>query len=152
MNEMGRFEDDADRVVLDEAHGIVLLESDVNELAQAKGANVAGLRTVISQYGASFDDIDVFYLAGGFGRHIKVDAARRIGLVPDLPDDRIVRIGNAAIEGATAALLSRRRRQDLEVLVRRVEHCRLETHPDFFDFFVFGCQFTPVTATPGVAG
>ena len=35
--------------------------------------------------------------------------------------------------------------------VRRVEHCRLETHPDFFDFFVFGCQFTPVDAIPRVA-
>ena len=152
MNEMGRFDDGADRVVLDEVRGVHLLESDVNELAQAKGANVAGLRTVMSHYGAAFDEIDVFYLAGGFGRHIKVDAAKRIGLIPDLPDDRIVRIGNAAIEGATAALLSRRRRRELEDVVRRVEHCRLETHPDFFDFFVFGCQFTPVGASPEAAG
>jgi hypothetical protein len=42
MNEMGRFEDGADRMVLDAAHDIHLRESDVNELAQAKGANVAG--------------------------------------------------------------------------------------------------------------
>jgi hypothetical protein len=32
----------------------------------------------------------------------------------------------------------------LEELVKRVEHCRLETHPRFFDFFVDGCQFKPV--------
>ena len=32
----------------------------------------------------------------------------------------------------------------VEALVRRVEHCRLETHPQFFDFFVEGCQFKPV--------
>ena len=152
MNEMGRLEDGADRVVLDAGHDIYLTEGDINELAQAKGANVAGLRTVMSQYGAAFEDIDVFYLAGGFGRHLKVDASRRIGLIPDLPDERIVRIGNAAIEGATIALLSRARRQELEETVRRVEHCRLETHPDFFDFFVFGCQFTTVGATPEVAG
>ena len=98
---MGRFEDGADRVVLDAGHDIYLLESDVNELAQAKGANVAGLRTVFSHYGLDLDDIDVFYLAGGFGRHLNVDAARRIGLIPNLPDDRIVRLGNAAIEGAS---------------------------------------------------
>jgi len=29
-------------------------------------------------------------------------------------------------------------------LVGRVEHCRLETHPDFFHYFVEGCQFRPV--------
>ncbi|HET7221233.1 MAG TPA: ASKHA domain-containing protein [Vicinamibacterales bacterium] len=149
MNEMGRFEDGADRIVLDQAHDIYLLESDVNELAQAKGANVAGLRTVFSHYGLGFDDVDVFYLAGGFGRHLKVEAAKRIGLIPNLPDERIVRIGNAAIEGASMALLSRARRRELEETVARVEHCRLETHPDFFDFFVFGCQFAPVHLTPG---
>jgi uncharacterized 2Fe-2S/4Fe-4S cluster protein (DUF4445 family) len=152
MNEMGRFEDGADRVVLDRDREIYLLESDVNELAQAKGANVAGLRTVFSHYGIGFDDIDVFYIAGGFGRHLKVDASRRIGLIPNLPDDRIVRIGNAAIEGATTALLSQARRRELESTVTRVEHCRLETHPDFFDFFVFGCQFAPVGPTPEVVG
>lgn len=144
MNEMGRFEDGADRVVLDARHDVYLLESDVNELAQAKGANVAGLRTVFSHYGLDFDDIDVFYLAGGFGRHLNVDGARRIGLIPNLPDDRVVRLGNAAIEGASIALLSRAKRLELEATVTRVEHCRLETHPDFFDFFVFGCQFVPV--------
>lgn len=148
MNEMGRFEDGADRVVLDAAHDIYLRESDVNELAQAKGANVAGLRTVFSHYGAGFGDVEVFYLAGGFGRHLKVDASKRIGLIPDLPDDRIVRIGNAAIEGATTALLSVTKRRELENAVSRVEHCRLETHPDFFDFFVFGCQFVPVSVAP----
>lgn len=151
MNAMGRFEDGAARVVLDEAHDIGLLESDVNELAQAKGAQVAGLRAVVSTYGVDFDDIDVFYLAGGFGRHVDVEAARRIGLIPDLPADRIVRIGNAAIEGAAMALLSRGRRRELELMAARVEHCRLETHPDFFDFFVFGCQFVPVRTMGEVA-
>ena len=71
-------------------HGIYFPESDVNELAQAKGANMAGLQTVFSNYGLQFDDIDVFYLAGGFGRHVNVDAARRIGLIPDLADAKIV--------------------------------------------------------------
>jgi len=28
-----------------------------------------------------------------------------------------------------------------------VTHCRLETHPGFFDFFVEGCQFAPVEMT-----
>lgn len=144
MNERGRFEPDADRIVLDEQHGIYFLESDVNELAQAKGANVAGLQTVFANYGIGFEDVDVFYLAGGFGRHIDVDAAARIGLIPGIDASRIVQVGNAAIEGATMALLSPARRRELEDLVRRVEHCRLETHPRFFDFFVDGCQFQQV--------
>ncbi|HUB52690.1 MAG TPA: ASKHA domain-containing protein [Terracidiphilus sp.] len=150
MNERGRFEDDLHRIDLynDGERDVYLLESDVNELAQAKGANVAGLHTVFSTYGIDFDEIDVFYLAGGFGRHIDVKAAKRIGLVPNLDESKIVRAGNTAIEGATIALLSKKKRQQLEELVKRVEHCRLETHPNFFEFFVEGCQFKPVESIP----
>jgi uncharacterized 2Fe-2S/4Fe-4S cluster protein (DUF4445 family) len=150
MNERGRFEDDLHRIDLykSDEQNVYLLESDVNELAQAKGANVAGLHAVFSTYGIDFEDIDVFYLAGGFGRHINVEAAKRIGLVPNLSEEKIVRAGNTAIEGATIALLSKRKRQELEELVKRVEHCRLETHPHFFEFFVEGCQFKPVEPIP----
>ncbi len=152
MNAMGRLEDGADRITLDRARDIFFLERDASELAQAKGANVAGLRVVASEYGVDFDDIEVFYLAGAFGRHLNVEAARRIGLVPNLPDARIVQIGNAAIEGAAIALLSRAKRQELEQLVRTVQHCRLETHPGFFDYFVEGCQFKPLESPHQVAG
>jgi uncharacterized 2Fe-2S/4Fe-4S cluster protein (DUF4445 family) len=152
MNSMGRFEEDGQRITVDAASDIFFLEGDVNELAQAKGANVAGLQVVCSQYGIDFDEIELFYLAGGFGRHLKVPASRRIGLIPDLPDARIVQAGNAAIEGACIALLSRSRRQELEELVARVEHCRLETHPSFFDYFVEGCQFKGVESANRVSG
>ena len=152
MNAMGRFRDGADRITLDQEHDIFILESDVNELAQAKGANVAGLHVVAGNYGIEFDDIEVFYLAGGFGRRLNVEAAKRIGLIPNLPESRIVQAGNAAIEGASIALLSSRKRRELEELVRRVEHCRLETHPCFFDFFVEGCQFKPIESMRQVAG
>jgi uncharacterized 2Fe-2S/4Fe-4S cluster protein (DUF4445 family) len=146
MNERGRFEGDVHRIDL--SHGengdVYLLESDVNELAQAKGANVAGIQVVFSTYGIDFDDVDMFYLAGGFGRHINVEASKRIGLVPSLAPEKFVRAGNLAIEGATIALLSKSKRQELEGLVKKVQHCRLETHPNFFDFFVEGCQFKAV--------
>jgi uncharacterized 2Fe-2S/4Fe-4S cluster protein (DUF4445 family) len=152
LNELGRFEHGESRIDLDPAHNIYFLESDVNELAQAKGANVAGLHTVFDQFGIAFDEIDLFYLAGGFGRNLSIDAARRIGLIPNLPDSKIVQIGNAAIEGAAIALLNQSRRAEMEELVRKVQHCRLETHPRFFDFFVEGCQFKPMEATNPIAG
>ena len=105
---------------------------------------MAGLHIVFDRYGCRFEDLDVFYLAGGFGRHLNVASAKRIGLIPDLDDARILQVGNAAIEGASIALLSRSRRLELEQLVRNVAHVRLETHPDFFHYFVEGCQFYPV--------
>ena len=147
MNSMGRLENGEPRFEINAAGtepALYLSESDINELAQAKGANVAGLRVVFDEYGLRFEDLDLFYLAGGFGRHLSIESSRRIGLIPSIPDTKVRQVGNAAIEGATIALLSRSRRIELEELVKRVVHCRLETHPSFFDFFVEGCQFKPI--------
>ena len=146
MNALGRFEHGAHDVVVAEESvpPVTFSESDVNALAQAKGANAAGLQVVFSEYGIGYEEIEVFYLAGGFGQHLNVDASKRIGLIPNIDASRIVQVGNASVEGACIALLSRSKRVELEELVRRVTHCRLETHPGFFDHFVEGCQFTPI--------
>ena len=122
-------------------HPLSFTEGDINELAQAKGANVAGLHIVFDDYGIQPDALDVFYLAGGFGRYLDIQSAKRIGLVPNLPDSKIRQVGNASIEGACLALLSQTKRRELEYMVKKVVHCRLEAHPRFFDFFVEGCQF-----------
>jgi uncharacterized 2Fe-2S/4Fe-4S cluster protein (DUF4445 family) len=143
MNEFGRFAAAGEPVVLDAVHGLRVSEADVSELAQAKGANVAGLRVLAEVFGVNLDRIERLYLAGGFARHLDVEAACRIGLIPDLPRERIATVGNAALLGASIALLSCHRRADLERIVRRVELVRLEAHPGFFDFFVDGCQFVP---------
>jgi uncharacterized 2Fe-2S/4Fe-4S cluster protein (DUF4445 family) len=152
INELGRFEHDDDKFVLDAAEGIYLAESDINELAQAKGANVAGLQVVFHEFGLSFDAVDAFYLAGGFGRHLDIVSAKRIGLLPEIADAKIVQIGNASVEGACIALLSQTRRRELEALVHRVIHCRLEAHEGFFNYFVEGCQFKPLIPTQAPAG
>ncbi|HVU22528.1 MAG TPA: ASKHA domain-containing protein [Opitutus sp.] len=155
MNVLGRFEDGAHEFVVAEPPGeraITFSEADINALAQAKGANVAGLQIAAAEYGVRFSELDAFYLAGGFGRHLNIESSKRIGLIPNIDSARMVQVGNASIEGAAIALLSCTRRAELEALVRRVQHCRLETHPRFFDVFVEGCQFAPVENSLEVAG
>ena len=143
INSCGRLTDDSDRFWLDSENDVYLTEEDISQLAQAKAANVAGLHLLHQNYGIDFSDLDVFYLAGGFARHIDIDHARRIGLIPDLLDERIVQVGNAALEGATLALLSVAAREETDQLVRRIEHVELETFPEFFHCFTDGAQFVP---------
>lgn len=146
INALGRFQDDEKEFVLNPQSDrkIFLSESDINELAQAKGANVAGLYVIFNSYGINFEDLDVFYLAGGFGRHLDISSSKRIGLIPNIDERKIVQVGNTSIEGACIALLSRKKRNELESAVRKITHCRLESDPNFFNYFVDGCQFIPV--------
>ncbi len=152
INALGRFEDGEKKFVVNanSEQEIYVNESDINELAQAKGANVAGLHVVFNKYGIRFEDLDIFYLAGGFGRHLNVTSSKRIGLIPNIDDSKILQVGNASIEGACIALLSRTKRLELEGLVKKVTHCRLEADPNFFDYFVDGCQFNPVESLNNV--
>lgn len=147
MNPLGRYTTDEERFYLDKEANIYLSENDISELAQAKGANVAGLQILLKHYGLAFEELDVFYLAGGFARHLDLDAAKRIGLIPNLPNHKFRKIGNGSIEGATIALCSTSRRKDLEKMVQQISHVELETDAEFFDFFVEGCQYTPFETT-----
>jgi uncharacterized 2Fe-2S/4Fe-4S cluster protein (DUF4445 family) len=127
-------------------HGIRLTEFDINALAQAKGANTAGLLVTLRRFGIDVRKVRTFYLAGGFATHVDVDAAQTLGLLPSLPASAFVKVGNASLQGAAMALRSAADRQRLEDHVRRIEHLRLETDPEFFNYFVDGCQFK---ALPG---
>lgn len=146
INTLGRFHEDEKEFVLNPQSDrkIFISESDINELAQAKGANVAGLYVIFNSYGINFEDLDVFYLAGGFGRHLDITSSKRIGLIPNIDETKIIQVGNTSIEGACIALLSRRKRNELESAVKNITHCRLESDPNFFNYFVDGCQFIPV--------
>ena len=55
-----------------------------------------------------------------------------------------MKLGNAAAQGAREMLLSRRKREALDDLVKRIEHVELETTANFFELFVEGCQFKPM--------
>ena len=67
-----------------------------------------------------------------------------IGFIADLPPERIAKVGNAALEGATLMLISRDMRRTAEEMVHNIEHVELETTSDFFDIFVEGCMFKPM--------
>ena len=86
------------------------------------------------------------YLAGGFANYVNVANAVGIGFIANVPAEKIVKVGNAALEGATMMLVSDRMRRTGEELVGRIEHVELETTPDFFDIFVEGCMFNPMSA------
>jgi uncharacterized 2Fe-2S/4Fe-4S cluster protein (DUF4445 family) len=54
-------------------------------------------------------------------------------------------VGNASLEGATIMLVSGPKRREIEEFVTHIQHVELETSPDFFELFVEGCQFKPMS-------
>ena len=124
--------------------GITLSKEDISNLAQAKAANYCGQYIVMRKLGVDPEDVSRLYLAGGFANYVHVGNAIDIGFLAPVPEDRIVKVGNTALQGAREVLLNRRRRAQLEELVKGIEHVELETTADFFEVFVDGCQLKPM--------
>ncbi len=148
MSPKGVFADRKQRImsVLPE-HGITLSREDASNLAQAKAANYCGQYIVLRHFGCVPTDVTKLFLAGGFANYVNLQDAIDIGFLAPVPEANVVKIGNAAIAGATAVLLSEKKRTDIEAFVNNIEHIELETTPDFFDVFVEGCQFKPMPTT-----
>jgi len=140
MDSFGLFNDKG-AFVLNEDPLIYISEKDVNELAQAKGATIAGFNVALKKSGIMLSEISVCYVAGGFGRYIDIEKSQNIGFLPLLPKNKMNQIGNGTIEGATIALLSQSKRSKLRNFVKEINHVNLEIDPHFFDYFVDGCQF-----------
>jgi uncharacterized 2Fe-2S/4Fe-4S cluster protein (DUF4445 family) len=144
MTDRGTFAGRAPEIVVEPERPITFSRADVGHLSIAKAATAVGQRVLLRRLGLRPDDLDRVYLAGGFANAIDTASAFAIGLLVPVPEERVVRVGNASIGGARALLLSLARRAELEAIVRRIEHVELESEPDFFDLFTDGCLFDPI--------
>ena len=144
MNELGAFHNGDSEFRFAPDAGLSLSRADISALAQAKSANYSGQYIALRKYGVPIERVSKMYLAGGFANYIDAANAVSIGFVANMPIERIVKVGNASLEGATIMLLSGELRRRMERMARGVEHIELETTPDFFDIFVEGCMFNPM--------
>ena len=131
-------------ITIAEDQGITFSAEDASHLAQAKAASYCGQYLLLREFGIDPADISTLYLAGGFANYIDAANAVAIGFLAPVPAERIVKVGNAAMQGAREVLLDRNCRAELELVCQRVNHVELETKPDFFDAFVEGCMFKPM--------
>ena len=146
MSPKGVFQDQQHELQVVPDHGITLSREDASNLAQAKAASYCGQYIVMRTFGVEPADIDKLDLAGGFANYLDVANAVEIGFLAPVPEERVVKVGNAAVHGAMEALMSRRKRQVIDDYLRKIEHLELETTPDFFEIFVAACQFKPMPA------
>ena len=114
---------------------ISITQQDIYQLITAK----AGLRVdqdlLMKYYGVDIEDVGKIYLAGAFGNFINPENAAEIGLLPHAPE-KTVRVGNAALAGARAMLLSREMRTRAERLAANIEHTKPNEKESEFAYII----------------
>ncbi len=123
---------------------IVITETDIDNLMKSKGAIFAAMKSLADYIGISFDQIEKLYVAGGFGNYLNIEKAIGIGLLPDIPREKIEFVGNTSLAGARICLLSEKALEKAFIISRAMTNIELSVYQPFMDEFI-AALFLPHT-------
>lgn len=126
--------DDSPAVRLTE--NVLITQQDVRQLQLAKAAICAGIDTLLETAGITPDEVDIFYIAGGFGRYINTASAATIGLFPRELVSKAKAVGNASGSGASMLLLSKGLIADADRMAIQANVVDLSTSPIFMEQYI----------------
>ena len=122
---------------------IALSEVDIDSFIRAKGAIFSAIMSLIKPLGFAPEDIGRVMVAGGIGSGINIKNAIRIGMLPNLPEEKYSYIGNSALSGAYAMLISADAGIEVFTIARNITYLELSAQPGYMDEFIAACFLSP---------
>ncbi|MEN2986150.1 MAG: ASKHA domain-containing protein [Thermodesulfovibrionaceae bacterium] len=121
-----------------------ITQSDIDNIVRSKAAIYAGVSTLLREVGLNEKDISKIYIAGGFGEFLDIQKAVKIGMLPNLPKDRYIFVGNASLTGAILCLMSSNLLKIAEELADKITYFDLSSSKRFTDEYL-SALFIPHT-------
>jgi uncharacterized 2Fe-2S/4Fe-4S cluster protein (DUF4445 family) len=133
---------------------IVITQADINNLVRSKAGVFASIRVLMESTQTKPEHLEAVYVAGGFGNYLNVQHAVTIGMLPDVPLDKIHFVGNTSIAGAKTVLLSRKALETVEQIADSMTYFDLMSHPGYMDEFIRASflPHTDLSLFPSVSG
>ncbi|MCP5002858.1 MAG: DUF4445 domain-containing protein [Planctomycetes bacterium] len=123
---------------------IVITQADIANLVRSKGAVYAAVSILVESMGLSVSDLHCVYLAGGFGNYLNVRNAITIGMLPDIPAERIKFVGNTSLIGAKMVSISEDAFETVQKIASQMTYCDLMGNPKYMEAFM-SANFLPHT-------
>ena len=131
---------------------IVISEIDIDNIKRAKAAIYSSVATLLKHMSLQLNDIAKFYIAGGFGTYLDIPNAIKIGLLPDLPREKFIFVGNSSLSGARQLIVSSQNRESLEEIARKTSYLELSVESNYMDEYMAALFFphTDLTKFPSL--
>ena len=113
---------------------VIISQKDIREIQMAKGAFYSGTNLILNYLDRTRDkthQANQIFLAGAFGNYIDKRNAKFIGMIPDIPDEKIYQIGNAAGMGAQHCLVNIDLRKKSQELLKKIEYVEIAIQKNF---------------------
>ncbi|MFO7558863.1 MAG: ASKHA domain-containing protein [Desulfobacterales bacterium] len=123
---------------------LTISQTDLDSLSRSKAAMYTILETITETVGIRLAELSTFYVAGTFGSFINPSSAISIGMLPDLPLDSYIVLGNSSLEGAAISLTDRSRMDEITEIRDRITYMELNVNQEFMNRFS-AAKFFPHT-------
>jgi uncharacterized 2Fe-2S/4Fe-4S cluster protein (DUF4445 family) len=123
---------------------IVITERDIANLIRTKAAVYSACSLLLKNVGLDRNEMAAVFVAGGFGENLNIENAIRIGLLPDIDRTKFHYLGNSSLAGAYLRLLSKRNRELVDSLAKKMTYIELMTEPAYMNEYM-GSLFLPHT-------
>ena len=126
---------------------MLVKQEDIRSLQMAKAAVRTGIELLVEKYGVTLEKIDTFYLAGGLGFYLDLDAAFAIGLFPEELKGKVQVVGNTSLEGAYRYAMDERNAKEslnkaLKMLTEETEEFSMAEAEGFDKRYITAMNFT----------
>jgi len=119
-------------------------KQDIDAFQRAKAAIASGVKFLMDGARLQAMDLGKVCVCGVFGRYLNVRNAQDIGLLPPCPSERVELMGNAALAGCEALLLSPEMRERVSLLRKKCRLVNLSQAPEFEDLFLENLYLQPM--------
>ncbi|MFX1497525.1 MAG: ASKHA domain-containing protein [Promethearchaeota archaeon] len=120
---------------------ITICQKDINQVQLAKGAFLCAANLLLEMENKEKRSLEQILLAGAFGTYINKKNAAFIGLFPEVEQNNIFQIGNAAGIGAQLFIRDVEQRTLANEIAHRVRYREIASTPSFQKEYTFSLYF-----------
>ncbi len=123
---------------------LYITQADLDSLIRSKAAMYTILETITQTVGIDQSQLTRFYVAGTFGSFIDPQSAITIGMIPDLPLESYISLGNSSLGGCTRVLQDVDAIEEIDKIRDSITYMELNVNQDFMNRFS-AAKFIPHT-------
>lgn len=82
-----------------------IFTKDIDLFQRAKAATASAMKQLLLFSDLSIKDVSTLWICGNFGQHLNFKNAQRIGLLPEIADEKILVMANASLAGCEKLLM-----------------------------------------------
>jgi uncharacterized 2Fe-2S/4Fe-4S cluster protein (DUF4445 family) len=112
-----------------------ITQADIDNLIRSKAGVFTAIRILMESTQTKLLELEAIFLAGGFGNYLDFKQAVNIGMLPDVPLEKIQFEGDTSIAGAKTTVLRRKTNKTKQKIAESTAYFDLIIHPGYKNEF-----------------